>query len=191
MFAKPEKARAVMESLLLYEIDPSETGATLGRNVIESLTMVPPTYLSRDFLEANSRWLLGNELCDRLGLGRPPAYYWALVAGQCIFFMAMCYTYRSFERLDRWKVAKMRKALWAVIVDSEHGLKGETGVFDFKYVPDETTKTVYEASGRSGTVPRGVERRNLMALGLAGVVVGVSALMSMKLVGAALRAVRS
>lgn len=104
-FETPEKARTVMESLLMYEIAPTETSKVLANNVISCLEAQPPQYASRAMLEANSRWLNGNDLCDALGLGRPSLYYWALVAGQCLFFMAICYTYRSIPYLDRRKIA--------------------------------------------------------------------------------------
>lgn len=104
-FETPEKARVVMESLLLNEISPSETSKILANNIITCLEGQPPSYASRSFLEANSRWLNGNELCDRLGLGKPGLYYWALVAGQCLFFTCICYFYRAVPYLDRRKIA--------------------------------------------------------------------------------------
>ena len=104
-FECPEKARVFMESLLLNEINPTETSKILAANIIQSLERTPPGYLSRPFLEVNARWLNGNELCDALGLGRPSAYYWALMGAQCLFYMAICYTYRSIPWLDRRKVA--------------------------------------------------------------------------------------
>lgn len=104
-FETPEKARVFMESLLMNEISPSETSKVLANNIITCLEGQPPSYASRSFLEANSRWLNGNELCDRLGLGKPGLYYWALVAGQCLFFTCICYFYRAIPYLDRRKIA--------------------------------------------------------------------------------------
>ena len=103
-FETPEKARTIMEVLLLYEINPSDTSRILANNVIKCLMAQPPTYASKPFLEASSRWLNGNELCDGLGLGRPSIYYSCLVGGQCLFFMALCYTYRLIPHLDRRKI---------------------------------------------------------------------------------------
>lgn len=80
-----------MESLLLYEIDPSETSKVLAGNIIRCLEGQPPTFASRPFLEVNARWLNGHELCDALGLGNPSLYYWALMAGQ------VCHSLRSYE----------------------------------------------------------------------------------------------
>lgn len=94
-----------MESILLSEIDPSDTSKVLANNIIKSLAAQPPSFASKDFLFANARWLNGNELADQLGLGRPSFWYWALVAGQCIFFMSICYFYRSIPYLDRRKIA--------------------------------------------------------------------------------------
>ncbi|MCJ1290998.1 hypothetical protein MMC34_002540 [Xylographa carneopallida] len=180
-FETPEKARTVMESLLMYEIDPSETSKTLAANVIRSLEAQPPQYASRAMLEANSRWLNGNELCDALGLGRPGFYYWALVAGQCLFFMAICYTYRSIPYLDRRKIAALRKIFWAVIVDGKYGLQHET-TFDFKYIPDMHKTTHREEPDRSGLTQPGIERRNLQALLLGCGFLSVSAVVGYRIV---------
>jgi hypothetical protein len=103
-FETPAKAKRMMESLLISEIMPTETSKVLANNIILSLQGQAPTYASRDFLNANARWLNGNELADALGLGRPGFYYWALVAGQCIFFCVLCYTYRAIPYLDRRKI---------------------------------------------------------------------------------------
>jgi hypothetical protein len=113
-FATPQKAKAVMESLLMNEINPTETSKVLAANVIRSLEAQPPAFASRSFLEVNARWLNGNDLCDALALGRPSLYYWTLMAGQCIFFMSICYFYRSIPWLDRrkikvWKIAGRAK----------------------------------------------------------------------------------
>ena len=63
-------------------------------------------YASRDFLEATVRWLNGDELGDALlGPQRPSLYHKSLVAGQCLFFMVICYTYREIPVLDRRKIA--------------------------------------------------------------------------------------
>ena len=108
-FSTPEKAKAIMEALLLHELCPTDTSRILANNVIRSLELQPPSYASRSMLEANARFLNGNELCDALGLGRPSLYYWMLVAGQCIFFMAICYSYRSISYLDRRKIKVRRR----------------------------------------------------------------------------------
>ena len=104
-FSTPEKAKGIMDVLLFYEISPSELSKDLAHNVIRSLEAQPPSFASRPMLEASSRWMNGNELCDALGLGKPGLYYRMLMAGQCIFFMAICYSYRTVPYLDRRKIS--------------------------------------------------------------------------------------
>ncbi len=104
-FETPKKAKAIMESLLISEIDPTEMSKVLANNIIRSLEAQPPTFASRDFLFASARWLNGPELSNRLGLGSPSLYYYSLVVGQCLFFMGLCYFYRSIPYLDRRKIA--------------------------------------------------------------------------------------
>lgn len=114
-FESPAKTKTVMESLLMNEINPTETSKVLAGNIIKCLEAQPPAYASRSFLEVNARWLNGNDLCDALGLGKPSFYYWALMAGQCLFFMALCYTYRSFRALDRRKIAVSKKSFKSTV----------------------------------------------------------------------------
>ncbi|EHY57665.1 hypothetical protein HRR90_002259 [Exophiala dermatitidis] len=162
-FETPERAKAMMESLLMNEINPTETSKILAANIIRCLEAQPPTYASRSFLEVNARWLNGNELCDALGLGRPSVWYWALMTGQCIFFMSMCYLYRSIPALDRRKVAGLRNIFWGLIVEGKYGL-GEKTVFDFKYVPDYNVLTARGGDEQAKAKVVGIERRNLNTL---------------------------
>ncbi|KAJ5038084.1 uncharacterized protein L3040_006955 [Drepanopeziza brunnea f. sp. 'multigermtubi'] len=162
-FSTPARAKAIMESQLISEIQPSETSRVLANNVILALQNQPPAYASRDFLNASARWLNGDELSDALGLGKPGFYYKALVAGQCIFFCGLCYTYRSIPYLDRKKVKALRRIFYHVIVENKvHGL-GEESDFEFKYIPNLDTTTSM-ADYVPGVKNSGVERRNLKAL---------------------------
>ncbi|KAL3421880.1 tat pathway signal sequence [Phlyctema vagabunda] len=156
-FATPAKAKQIMESILLTEIQPSETSKILANNIILSLQGQAPAYASRDFLNANTRWLNGHDLSDALGIGRPSLYYTALVAGQCIFFMAL------------------RKIFYAVLVENKtYGLGSETD-FEFQYIPNFHTTTVMGELEDAGLGrPRGVERRNLRTLVLSSAVVAVA-----------------
>ena len=112
-------------------------------------------------LIASTRWLNGNELCDCLGLARPSAYYWALMAGQCVFYMFMCYVYRTIPSWDRWKIEWLRHAFWFMIVDSKSGLEGQQTRFEFKYVPDFATLTEMDKNEEGKGRDPGIERRNL------------------------------
>ena len=147
-FETPTKAKAVMESLLMNEINPSPTSAILANNIIRCLENTPPAYASRSFLEVSARWLNGNELADALKLGRPAPHYWLLIGGQCLFFCSICYIYRVLAVIDwilhtpeektwdRKKIELSKKVFWDVIVEGKYGLQGEKTVFEFKYVPE-------------------------------------------------------
>lgn len=184
-FETPARAKAMMESLLMNEINPTETSKVLAANVIRCLEDQPPTYASRSFLEVNARWLNGSELCDALGLGRPSAWYWALMAGQCIFFMSICYLYRSIPALDRRKVGALRSVFWGLIVEGKHGL-GEETVFEFKYVPDYHVLTAKGADERAKVKEVGIERRNLNTLLVATGFLAAASYVGMKITSAIL-----
>ncbi|EKG10979.1 hypothetical protein MPH_11982 [Macrophomina phaseolina MS6] len=161
-FETPSKAKALMQSLYLHEIDPSETSAILANNLIRCLQDQPPAWASADMLVAGARWLNGNELCDALKLPRPSLYYWALMAGQCWFFMVMNYTYRSIPSWDKYKTEVVRDLFWKFIVGSKWGLDGKTTHFEFKYVPQYSimTELGHAEPAKLGS-GYGVEWRNL------------------------------
>ncbi|RMZ89769.1 hypothetical protein DV736_g3017, partial [Chaetothyriales sp. CBS 134916] len=166
-FNTPAKAKAVMETLIMTEINPSPTSAILANNVIRCLENTPPAYASRPFLEASARWLNGNELCDSLDLGRPAWYYWALVAGQCIFFCAVYYLYRILSWLNpRWDQSKIKtvKAVFWKVVDGKDGLQGEKTVFEFKHIPELGTHTDAGPQEEKRTQRRDTEWRNAQTL---------------------------
>ena len=164
LFANPDKAKALQETLLYHEIKPSETSKILANNIIKSLDGQPPGFASADMLTASARWLNGDELADQLGLARPSFYFTALMAGQCLFFMAFSYVYRSIPYLDRRKVRTLKRIFYAITVESKYGLAGKETLFDFKYVPEFSTMTEMDESKEDRPKMRGVEARNLKAL---------------------------
>lgn len=100
----PKKAKAWMESIMLTEIDPTETSKILASNIIKYLEGTRPVCVSKEFLEAGSRWLNSNELYDGLGLGNPDYYYLALMARQCWLSMLVAYTARAIPLLDEKQI---------------------------------------------------------------------------------------
>ncbi|GMF73877.1 unnamed protein product [Aspergillus oryzae] len=129
-FETTAQARAMMESLSVSEIDPTDTGRILAQNIILGLEYTAPTYASKEYLEAMARKLNGDELSDSLNLPRPSLYYQALVYGQCILVMAACYGLRVFPMLDQAII----ELYYGLIMDKKEGLGGES-FFEFKYVP--------------------------------------------------------
>ncbi|KAK4972579.1 hypothetical protein LTR66_011286 [Elasticomyces elasticus] len=182
-FETASKAKAVMETLLLYEIQPTPTSKVLANNIIRSLEAQPPGYASADFLVASARWLNGNDLCDQLGLPRPGLYYWALMAGQCLFFMVFSYTYRAVPYLDRRKIDMLKDVFYTIVVKSKYGLQGQETNFDFKYVPEYSTITEMGDSPRAVLKQTGIEGRNLKTLVIAVGVMGIGAWIGLKIAG--------
>lgn len=181
-FESPAKAKATMEFLLLNEIKPTDMSQILANNIIKCLDCQPPGFASADMLIASARWLNGHELCDKLGLARPGLYYYALMAGQCAFFMTYCYITRAVPSWDAHKIKSLKRIFYAIVVESKYGLAGTTTVFDFKYVPEFATLTELGEAHEEKSKDRGVESRNLKAF-LGGVaVIGVTTYCGYKLV---------
>ena len=165
-FATPSSAKAMFESLLYYEIEPSDTSKLIANNIIRSLNDQPPNYASSDFLTASARWLNGKELSDRLGLVKPSIYYTALVGGQCLFFMFVTWMGRIFPNQDKKRIGIVKKVFYDIIVQSKYGLKGKESWFEFKYVPELSTVTELNESQYERPTLRTSELRNLKWLGI-------------------------
>ena len=163
-FSSANSAKVVMESLLLNEIHPSTQSGVLANNIILALENTPPAYASRSFLLANTRWLNGHDLCDALDLGRPGLYYYLLTIGQCLLFMAVCYSYRAVPSWDRRKGEALRKIFWEVIVEGKSGLGGEKSTFEMRYVPGLEVRTERGGGSEVKSGVMGVEGRSLRTL---------------------------
>ncbi|KAK1754603.1 tat pathway signal sequence [Echria macrotheca] len=173
--SSPSLAKAAMESIVLAEVDPTTTSQILANNIITALADKPPTYASADFLRAEARWLNGSDLADRLAVPRPPVYYTLLVAGQCLFFMVLCYVRRAVTSWDERGIARLRRILRDVTLDQ---MGGKEAMHAFRYLPElgKLTTSVEEKDTDDKTFSgpfsrQGVERRNLVSVlvGLVGV----------------------
>lgn len=110
-FETPEKAKAVMESMYLNELEPSEISKIVGHNFVKCLEDLPPFNISRDFMEAGSRWINGDALCDALDLGRPGRYYYALMTGLSWIVRSVAFLQKTIPSFDRFIVAVSRLLL--------------------------------------------------------------------------------
>ncbi|KAF1997884.1 hypothetical protein P154DRAFT_269255 [Amniculicola lignicola CBS 123094] len=181
-FATTAKAKAVMESLLYNEVNPSETSKILANNIIHALEYQAPTFVSPDMLIASARWLNGNELADALGLPQVGLYYWALMSGQCLFFMWVTYFYRSIPYLDRKHVASLKRIFYVLFVESKFGLQGTETLFGLQYVPEYETVTDMGKPEAIVVRQASLETRYLKTLGVAAVVLGVGCWMGWRAV---------
>lgn len=95
------KARAMMESLLISQINPTEIGKVLAKNIVLGLENTAPAYASKEFMEAMSRLLNGDQLSDELEIPRSRLYYRMLIWGYCFWVSAISYVIPKIHFLDR------------------------------------------------------------------------------------------
>ncbi|KAI1827716.1 hypothetical protein F4861DRAFT_492277 [Xylaria intraflava] len=146
-FATVAQAKATMESMLVHELKVTKTSRIVCFNFIKSLVDLPPFNVSREFIEAGSRVLNGNELCDELELARPGWVPYACFRGHCWLVTALARAQRLSPALDQWIIKHWKHLLHSAVIQS--GLKGASK-FDFKYLPQEGYKLGKEGNGRGG-----------------------------------------
>lgn len=188
-FESKAKARAMMESLLASQLNPSNMGKVLAKNIVVSLENTAPSFASKEFMEAMARLLNGDQLSDRLDIPQSSLYYRALMFGYCMFVMTFAYTVRLFPAVDQRFLAVCTQQLpmfpltpqirrdryYKIATDKDTGLGGET-MFEFKHVPRLTRTTHLGKRRTSKPAKQGIE--TLGYLGLFGTVATVGALCS-------------
>ncbi|KAL1966663.1 hypothetical protein VTN77DRAFT_3860 [Rasamsonia byssochlamydoides] len=182
-FENAEKARAWMESLLVSELQPTETSQVLARNILLSLDNNYPLYASREFMEALVRWMNGNELSDKLGMRRPSMFYWVLVAGYCLFIVTMSYIQRIFPDFDKNIISIRRRRYYRLIMDEKQGLGKETK-FNFKYAGENTVGSLSLGETVSlNRKKRGIETMAYVGLMIAGLFLAIVGSLAVLLLG--------
>ena len=101
-FETPERAKATMESMFYHELEVSRNSKVVLHNFIECLRDVAPMNISKEFIEAGSRWVNGPEFSETLEVGKPGIYYYLAFTGQIMLSWAMCWMQRLVPSLDRW-----------------------------------------------------------------------------------------
>lgn len=175
-FESPVKAKAMMESMLVSEFDPTSIGKVLAQNIILGLENTAPSYASKGFMEAITRRLNGDQLSDGLGIPKPNLYYRLLVWGYCFWVTGMALVIPKIHFLDRLMISVSlryqltltcfrlltqlklrRKNFRRLILDEKAGLGAESK-FDFKYIPTLRRTTTSLGQRRTITFERpGVE----------------------------------
>ncbi|KAJ5197599.1 hypothetical protein N7449_008078 [Penicillium cf. viridicatum] len=162
-FESTEKARAMMESLLISEIDPTETGKVLAKNIIIGLENTAPAFASKEFMEAMTRLLNGDQLADELDIPRSSLYYRMLIWGYCFWVMVVSYIVPKIYFVDRIMISLRRRYYYKLILDEKMGL-GEESRFEFKYVPSLTRTTRLGERRRTKFERPGIESLALLGL---------------------------
>lgn len=148
-FATVGKAKATMESMIVHELHITPTSRIVGHNFVQCLKDLPPFNVSAQFIEAGSRVLNGDELCDSLDMGRPGLYSYACFKGHCWLVMFLSYLQKFSPTIDRAITNWFRDTLHWAIIHSKGGLAGGSKL-DFKYVPKMGRITGKEDNDRVG-----------------------------------------
>ncbi|KAK1622503.1 hypothetical protein BDP81DRAFT_466022 [Colletotrichum phormii] len=141
----PECALASMESLLKACLAPSKNSRALANNLVIALDGVLPIHEPKEFFEAGTRFINGDEMCDDVGLGKPGLYWDAVIRGIIWTLMVITYMSRSIPAWDRWQIKTFRALFWDYIVENKDTLKGGYK-YEFKYVPHHDAKTGAETA---------------------------------------------
>ncbi|KAH7016259.1 uncharacterized protein B0I36DRAFT_377845 [Microdochium trichocladiopsis] len=166
-FSTVERAKATMESMLMHEHQITQTAVVLGHNFVECLRDLPPFNVSAQFIEAGSRMLNGDGVCDALGFDFEPSWYhYASWRGYCWLVRALAALQQSAPSgVDEIIVRWWRNTLHGAVIQSHAGLAGGSKM-DFKYVPPADQLTGKEGNGRS-RLPRSPLYRPVEAIYLA------------------------
>ncbi|KAE8381455.1 hypothetical protein BDV26DRAFT_255648 [Aspergillus bertholletiae] len=129
-FETVEKSKHTMESLVAHELHTTDTSRVVAYNFIECVANLPaPFHVSKKFIEAGSRWINGDEICDELELGKPGFFYQLIFAGCCILVLGLAWLQRMIPLFDEFMIKFSRDLLYQKI-----GLREYTR-FDFKHIP--------------------------------------------------------
>ncbi|EGX93493.1 hypothetical protein CCM_04867 [Cordyceps militaris CM01] len=134
--ATPAKARAMMETVLICEIRPSESSKILANNILTAQAATPPLYTSRGFLAALAYRLNGEELCAALGIEAPNAWYRSQAALQGL--MLNCFSGSYAVLPASWQARRDRKWIQFshnMVTDRRLGGIGGSSKFEFQYMP--------------------------------------------------------
>ncbi|PYH95297.1 hypothetical protein BO71DRAFT_474111 [Aspergillus ellipticus CBS 707.79] len=145
-FETVEQGRRTMESLLVHELRTTDTSRTVAFNFVECVTNLPPPFhISKAFIEAGSRWINGDELCDELELSRPGLLAYLSFSGHCVLVMLMAWVQWLFPYVDELLITTFRVLMYTGIVQRKSRTR-----FEFKHVPQagkQTGKEAYRIDG--------------------------------------------
>lgn len=133
-FETTARAKATMESMLVHQFRLNETSDVVAHNFVQTLTDLPPMNVSSQFIEAGSRAFNGDDLCDKIGLGRPSWYSYACFRGFCWLVSALAFLQHASPMLDEYITEFFKRTLHDVVIHSKNGLAGGSKL-EFKHVP--------------------------------------------------------
>lgn len=100
-FTSAANGKACMESIEMI-LRPSEKSKILGHNFIECLKDVPPLNLSREFIEAGTRVINGEEHGDLIDISRPGLLSYCQFYGLCFVLRGMTMLQQLSPRFENY-----------------------------------------------------------------------------------------
>ena len=99
-FSSIEQAKATMDAMLADKKPPSDSSRKICDAFVDCLADREPFRVSRSFIEAGSRTMNPEKLCDDLRLGRPSLIYYAAFTGLCWTLRLLALVQASSQRLN-------------------------------------------------------------------------------------------
>ena len=94
-----------MESVYLYNLEVTPTSKIVDFSFVEYLEDISRLNISKEFMEAGSRYLNSNELCDGLDIGRPGWIHYVHLAGFRWTVMSLAFMQRTIPWLEKIMIA--------------------------------------------------------------------------------------
>lgn len=104
-FETVARAKIMCETLLINEFAPSDTGRMLARNMVIGLENTAPTYASKEYMDAMSRLLNGDQLSDELHIPKTSMHYRLLMWGYCFWVQLHAKTLPKISFIDRYLIS--------------------------------------------------------------------------------------
>lgn len=101
LFDSTDRAKAIMETIMLHESQSSERSSVIAQNFIETITSTKPCTLSVGYVAAGSRCMNGDGPCDALGIPRAAGIHYATFRGCCWLASTLCFLQRRSCAMDR------------------------------------------------------------------------------------------
>lgn len=133
-FNSVERSKAIMESMLYHEFRVTDTSKSLGHNFIQCLVDLPPVNISKEFIEAGSRVINGDRICDQLELGSPGYIAYASFRGYCWLVQLLNLLQSLHKGIDERFTDYFRMTLYDLVITNNAALAGGHN-FEFKYLP--------------------------------------------------------
>jgi hypothetical protein len=143
--ASPRTAKAMLESIMCSEFDPSISSQIIANNILSAEADMPPYHLPRGFLCAQAHRLMGSTQAAALGIEMPSLRNRLLVELQSFFLWLYALPYPILPA-SRKEARRRRffKLGWDIINNRKSGGRGEASKFNIQFVPElgKTTELV-------------------------------------------------